>query len=460
MHIKLNVNELKCLRTTDVSGSTLFGLGSNDRDEVYFVVAGASSSGKIAKPRVSPPAPEDYFGIKARRSVKDIVLWEGDLSEGQEAFLTVLVREQDNAQLTAIEDAVTGVVATVAGVFSQNAQLTTAGLIKLGEAAKHLVDSLVNDGDQTIGAFTVKVKVQSGLVVEWAPVSNASTKIQSSNGPSAVMGLRGANSRYTLNAGIPESLTNFVGVFRQGNYQDGLYSSDLNSVISNWEYASQHGLRLIDFDTYVEAGTRFFTGVYGEGTDSYYLWIGVPWDQFVAKWNELGAAGLRLISISCYVENNFPLFTGVFRAGTDDYALYSSHWEGFERNWQHATQNGLRLVSIATYKIGNQPRQFVGVYRAGTDGHGLYAADWTGFEKNWSQASSQGLRLVDIATYDEGDTQQYLGVYREGTDGYALINTDWNGFTEYWKDARSQGLRLVAVATYQYVKDDQQTMSF
>lgn len=448
MHVEIKVDQLQCIKTTDVSDPTLFGLGSNDRDEVYFVVAGASTRGKISKPRVSPPPPEDYYGLKANGVAKNISLWQGDLADGEEVFLTILIREQDNAQLNSIQNSVIGAVMVIAGVFSENAELTAAGLKKLEEAGKGLVTSLSTDGDQTIGAFSVHIKAQNGLMVQWAAIPNVATQVVAQHGLSATLKMTGAKANYTLSASLPDAPKHFVGVYRTGTGGYAFYSSDTDNFIANWKQATAQGLRLVDIDTSLSDGTRFLTGVYRAGTDGHYLWIGVPWDQFVAKWQELSKQGLRLISMASYVENGVPLFIGAYRAGTDGYALLTGDWEHFTAEWQRASKEGMRLVNLTTYKVGKQARQYVGVYRAGTDAYALYAAEWSNFTAEWDKLSKQGLRLIDVETFDDGNKIMYVGVFRAGTDTYGLYDSDWNGFIANWKQASQQGLRLAAVSSY------------
>ena len=86
---QLVIQQITCRTPTET--------GINDHDEVYFLVAGATSSGKTV--RVSPKGPaQDYFSMAAGDSLHEIVLWQDDLEDGKDAFLIVFVREQGKPQ--------------------------------------------------------------------------------------------------------------------------------------------------------------------------------------------------------------------------------------------------------------------------------------------------------------------------------------------------------------------------
>jgi hypothetical protein len=87
---------------------------------------------------------------------------------------------------------------------------------------------------------------------------------------------------------------NYIGVWRGGS--DGYYlwsGVEWNNFTAKWEELGKQNLRLVDIETYVAGGKRLYTGVWRSGTDGYYLWAGVDWNNFTAKWTELGKQNLR-----------------------------------------------------------------------------------------------------------------------------------------------------------------------
>jgi hypothetical protein len=439
VHIKVVVSRLFCKKPTDNNAL-------NNRDEAYFVLAGASSRGAIKSPRISPPPPEDYFGLHAGEHADNIVLWEGDLAEGESAFLNVLLREQDNAQLGAIEDAIQGVAAVVLGVITANPGIITGGAGKLAGSLGELVASLSADGDQTIGGFSVGVNVHSGEVsCIYGAGSNASIQVQ--NGLSATFHLTGSGADYTVGVSVPDPVVRFAGVYRAGNDGYALWNSNWTQFQQNWTQASKQGLRLVSIDTFNDNGSQKFLGVYRSGSDTHDLVVGLDWNGFTAKWKQLSGSGLRLVSMTTYLENGHRRFAGAFRAGSDGYALFgNADWNTFSKEWATLSNQGLRLVNLTTWS-DNGKRLFAGVYRAGADPYALWVGvDWQNFVSKWTQFSHQGLRLVDLVSYQENGQHLYAGVFRAGTDAYALWLGNWTTFTANWQKESGQGLRLIDVA--------------
>jgi hypothetical protein len=195
IRIQIVIDEITAGRTTET--------GLNDRDEVYFVIPGASSKGPIDITRISPSGDEDYFGLKSGEKVTNISLLQLDLDSGEVAYIPVVIREQDNAQLPAIKKAVTAYALTLAGfiVGTGNPELSLAlkeeAKEQAKESAKSFINSLSSDGDQTIGAVSMLIHNQKGnLTVKWENVKD--TTILSQDSSSAFFQATGGDSNYTV----------------------------------------------------------------------------------------------------------------------------------------------------------------------------------------------------------------------------------------------------------------------
>jgi hypothetical protein len=193
MFIEIAADRLACSQPTET--------GLSDRDEVYFALFGASQQAPIHVPRVSPPPPEDYYGLHAGQAASNIRLWQGFLGNGETAFLTVVVREQDNAQAQVFATLLHGAATTLGAILTGGA-VGPSILNALKEAAEDLVKSFTDDGDQTIGAFAVRVTNQNQtLAVEWSPLADASIITTAPHtGPSKTLTLSGATAHYTVSA--------------------------------------------------------------------------------------------------------------------------------------------------------------------------------------------------------------------------------------------------------------------
>jgi hypothetical protein len=245
--------------------------------------------------------------------------------------------------------------------------------------------------------------------------------------------------------------TRYLGVFRAGTDAHALWvGDDWEGFNAKWKQLSEDGLRLIDMETYVAAGTRRYTGVFRAGNDAHALWVGDDWEGFKAKWQQLAANGLRLTDFETYLVGSTRKYAGVFRAGNDAHALWvGDDWNGFKAKWQQLSAEGLRLIDLETYVDGST-RKYAGVFRAGNDAHALWVGDdWEGFEAKCQQLSADGLRLIDLETYVDGSTRKYAGVFRAGTDAHALwVGDDWDGFKTKWQELSAKGLRLTKIEVY------------
>ena len=250
----------------------------------------------------------------------------------------------------------------------------------------------------------------------------------------------------------------YTGVWGAGT--DGYYlygGLTWNDLVTKWQTLGGQNQRLIDVSTYVKDGVRLYNGVWRSGTDGYALYGGVEWAAFVSKWQELGAQNLRLIDIETYLSGGKRLYVGVWRAGTDGYYLYGGlNWTDFVTKWQTLGAQNQRLIDVATY-IENGTRLYTGVWRSGTDGYALYnGLNWTDFTAKWKELATQNLRLINVSSYLQGSTRVYLGIWRAGTDGYYLWNgIDWESFVSKWAELGVSNLRLINLDTYDSNCDDQ-----
>ncbi|MGO4777237.1 hypothetical protein AB4084_17305, partial [Lysobacter sp. 2RAB21] len=71
------------------------------------------------------------------------------------------------------------------------------------------------------------------------------------------------------------------------------------------------------------------------------------WSGFTAKWDELSDNGYRLIDVDTFVDAGVRNYVGVFRAGSGGHALEAvKGWQGlFQSSEKYATK-GLRLVDV------------------------------------------------------------------------------------------------------------------
>ena len=299
--------------------------------------------------------------------------------------------------------------------------------------------------DDVFEPFTVKMKVQSPGDL-W-------------NGNKTESGLgwidwKGHGGEYKLwfdwhiswkDLRVPAPLS-YSGVWRGGN--DGYYlwsGVPWDNFAAKWDELAKQNLRLLDIETFVNNNQRLWSGIWRTGNDPYALLMGLSWDNFVAKWKELATQNLRLINIETYVENSQRLWAGVWRSGNDGYYLWGGiKWDNFAAKWNELAKQNLRLINIETY-VENGQRLWVGVWREGHDGHALLAGlNWNDFAAKWQESAKQNLRLIDFKSYMDNGKTLYAGVWREGNDPYYLwVGASWDSFVAKWDELGKQNLRLI-----------------
>jgi hypothetical protein len=189
---ELYVDKITCVRPTDQTAL-------NNRDEVYFLVAGASTGGK--KVRVSPDSSADYYGLAAGQSAENIRLWRDDLAEGEHLALTVAICEQDNAQLGALVSLVEAIGLTLSALLTEDPDLAGQALEKWVQTGIDLVQSVQKSGDQVIGVFGVKLSVDHGNVkARWLPMKEIA--VTSQGDVKAAFHATGSNSVYNLSTSV------------------------------------------------------------------------------------------------------------------------------------------------------------------------------------------------------------------------------------------------------------------
>jgi hypothetical protein len=196
----------------------------------------------------------------------------------------------------------------------------------------------------------------------------------------------------------------FSGVWRGGSDAYALTPLHLDWAAFNkfWSDASNQGLRLINIETYVDDGVLYFLGVFRAGNDAYALTpLNLDWAAFNTFWSNASKEGLRLINIESYVTNGKRYYLGVFRQGNDGYVLsgYGGDWNKLVSDWTSLATKGFRLIDVETF-VDNGNRIYMGVWREGSDGYYLWGGvDWESFVSKWAENGAAGLRLVDMETF-------------------------------------------------------------
>ncbi|RPB00754.1 hypothetical protein L873DRAFT_1804475 [Choiromyces venosus 120613-1] len=111
----------------------------------------------------------------------------------------------------------------------------------------------------------------------------------------------------------------YAGVFHKlAGKQLRYFTTDKLNAIHAREEAVTNGYQTQDFETYLVNGTRWFAGVFrqgGKGEER--AWISTDFNEFMQMWREFRNSGLRLWDYEEYVDNGANVYAGFFRAGNE-----------------------------------------------------------------------------------------------------------------------------------------------
>src|SRR5574341_2522094 len=89
---------------------------------------------------------------------------------------------------------------------------------------------------------------------------------------------------------------------------------------------------------------NLFSGVWSPGTDGHALWVTSDWGNFTSQWGAYESQGLRMDDFEVYLEGKTPVYVGVFRQGTGGAAAWIvADWNDFTAKWAEFERQGLRM---------------------------------------------------------------------------------------------------------------------
>ncbi|HVM05627.1 MAG TPA: serine hydrolase [Acidimicrobiales bacterium] len=215
-------------------------------------------------------------------------------------------------------------------------------------------------------------------------------------------------------------------VFQENPDGRGWYSlRDLTDAQfgAKWEELKDAGFRVVDQETYVVGGTRYFAGVWVQNKENvgWASYRGVTSAQFSEKFDEYKAKGFLPVDVEVYpvgsglryaaawVQNTEGL-SWKLRRGLDD-ATFSSTFETYKAE-------GLRMVDVESVRTGAGQR-YAGIWVENRNGRRWVERrdmDATGYRNRWNQMRDEGYRLVDYEKYETAGGVRYAGIWRQNSD--------------------------------------------
>jgi len=241
----------------------------------------------------------------------------------------------------------------------------------------------------------------------------------------------------------------FAGLYQEAS--DGYYLWSVptwESFTTKWAELANEGLRLIDIDTYQNAGYTSFTGVWRQGSEGYALWRTPDWNSFYQIYQQnLGT--MRLVDFDIELAGVTRWYTGVWLGSpVKQQLLHGLTWNEFEAKWKDLSEKQGYRLSKAQVFYSDGALRYAGLFEAGSGAYAFYStSDWNQFMTIYKK---QSIALVDFNVFHDGTNQWYTGVWRQISKKHQFIyGLDWGSFVANWEEWNNRGYRLRAIEQYQ-----------
>jgi hypothetical protein len=201
------------------------------------------------------------------------------------------------------------------------------------------------------------------------------------------------------------------------------------------------------FDTYVENGTRRFTGLFGPGKAGQHFVAGLEFQPFVDTWIDLGKKKADMLAFDTYAEGGKQRFAGLFGPGQGGQAFVAGlEFQPFVDTWIDLGKKKCDMLSFRVYTEGKKTR-FAGLFGPGKGGQAFIAGlEFQPFVDAWIDFGKKKCDMRTFHIYKEGGKILFAGLFGPGKGGqefYAGISYD--DLAAAWVKAKRQGRQLITL---------------
>jgi CubicO group peptidase (beta-lactamase class C family) len=187
----------------------------------------------------------------------------------------------------------------------------------------------------------------------------------------------------------------FDALFRAGTGQSALWIYTQQAFLNQVITYNSGNLRLADFETFVDNGTRYYIGSWthqpATGADT--VLLGLTWDTLTAEHAARTNNGSRMVDLDVYIDNGALRYNAHFRPGAGPHGLIGTNWEHFS-----ATVEGTSAALVDFEAIQFQGSWlYFGVW-SGTDSSRRMVGGYgkSQFDDQRAAWEAQGYHLIDL----------------------------------------------------------------
>lgn len=214
------------------------------------------------------------------------------------------------------------------------------------------------------------------------------------------------------------------------------------------QLVKQKGLHLIDVETLVKNGHRFYVGLFTEGTGGNLFSGPLSPVQLRQTMKERRAQNLRLVDFEIFrLAGGGTRYLGVWRPGSGEELLTGPlEFSAFKSRGEKLTKRGLRLIDVEVENMDGR-LLYSGLFRSGT-GANWITEPLTGsaFSAKRDQMVAQGVELVDVERVETGGQQRFVGVWSTGPGESRLSKLrNFSSFFVFSQSQVNNGKRAIDV---------------
>ncbi|WP_438019902.1 M23 family metallopeptidase [Sorangium sp. So ce315] len=217
--------------------------------------------------------------------------------------------------------------------------------------------------------------------------------------------------------------------------------------------ASAPLLDMKDFDTYLEGGTRRYSGVFGPGSGGQAFFYGLTGAELASKRVELANATPKkvMVAFDTYLDGSTRRYSALFGPGTGTQVFTRGFtFDQFVDEWIDQGTLGRDMITFQMYLSGGELR-FDGLFGPGSGGqHFVAGLEFDDFVDLWVDLGAQTPKkdMLAFRAITQGGVTRFAGLFGPGSGGQSfLAGLSYDDLASHWATAKESGARLRTTVT-------------
>ncbi len=197
---------------------------------------------------------------------------------------------------------------------------------------------------------------------------------------------------------------------------------DTNQFHDKWTEYKEQGYRLVDQESYVLNGQRYYAGIWVQNKENlaWASYRNLTSEEFSQKFDEFKRAGYLMVDVEGYSTGSGLRYAMIWVKNTEnlawaEYRNLSS--DGFAQKFDELKATH-RMWDVESYRH-NGVQYYAGIWIENKNGRGW--AEYrdmsaTGYRNRWYRMRDLGYRLIDFEVYDTANGERYAGIWRQNSD--------------------------------------------